>query len=175
MYRPRCPFHSFVHALNVQQHHRDFWVYISPMGPWSLWVSMASMHRLSKQWPRVVEDDKLPVALLLTLPGKRSWLLSLPLRRGIVWWDNCWWEGSEVPSQDVQLPSCLMSLSSNRSSNPCFPGLPLALLTSVSFITQSLSDPCTDHVDLVCDKTLHILMSSQKTPQCGKKISCPKL
>ena len=131
------------------------------------------MHRQSKQQPEVVEDDKLSVALLLTLPGKRSWLLSLPLRRGMLWWDNCWWEGREALPQDMQLPSCLMSLSSNRSSNLWFPGLLLALLSSASFKTQSLSDPCTDHVDLVCDKTHtdDILMSSQKTTHCGKKKS----
>lgn len=140
-----------------------------------VFLLFSPMHRQRKQWPKVVEDDRLSVAFLLTLPGKRSWLLSLPLRRGVVWWDNCWWEGREALLQDVQLPSCLMSLSCNRSSNPCFPGMPLTLLSSASFKTQSLSDPRTDHVDLVCDKTLHILMSSQKTPHCGKKISCPKL
>lgn len=39
-------------------------------------LPFSPMHRQSKQWPGVVEDDKLSVAFLLTLPGKRSWLLT---------------------------------------------------------------------------------------------------
>lgn len=49
-----------------------------------VFLLFSPMHRQSKQLPKVVEDDKLSVALLLTLPGRRSWLLSLPLRRGMV-------------------------------------------------------------------------------------------
>lgn len=49
-----------------------------------VFLLLSPMCRQSR--PKLVKDDKLFVALLLTLLGKRSWLLSLPLR-----WDNCWY------------------------------------------------------------------------------------
>lgn len=148
----------------------DFW--------WMFFLLFSPMHRQSKQWPEVVQGDKLTVPLLLTLPGKRSWLLPLPLRRGMVWWDKGWWAGREALPQDMQLPSCLMSLSSNRSSNPCFRGLPLALLRSASFKTQSLSDPL--HKSCVFStwqNSPYTDVFSENSPLWKKKIkiSCPKL
>lgn len=136
---------------------------------------VSSVCTQNKQSPRV--EEKFSVALLLTLPGKRSWLLSLPLQEEWFGGETTYGKGvKSSPSTYSFHPVCwclkdicLMPFSSNRSSSPSSPGMCLALLSSASLKIHSLSDPCTDHMDLICDKTLHILMSSQKTSHCEEK------
>lgn len=131
-----------------------------------VFLTFSPAHRQSKQWPKVVEDDKLFVALVFTLPGKRRWLPSLLLRRAVVWWDSLWWK---VLPQDVQLPSCLMSSVSSWSSNLSFLELPLALCSSAFSKTEFEWPLQRGDADLVCDRSLCVLMFSQKPPHHGKK------
>lgn len=136
---------------------------------------VSSVCTQNKRSPRV--EEKFSIALLLTLPGKRSWLLSLPLQEE-------WFGGKTTCGKGVKSsPStysfhpvcwclkdiCLMPFSSNRNSSPSSPGMCLALLSSASLKIQFVWSLHRSHGFSMWQNSPYTDVFSENFPLWGKK------